>query len=30
MTSVHIQDDKFVAIYFHDKEIPMAYKVISN
>ena len=30
MSSIHLQDDKFVALYFHSKQIPLTYKVVSN
>ena len=29
-TGIHLQDQKFVAVFFHDEEIPLSYKLISN
>lgn len=30
LTGIHLQDEKFVAIYFHTEQIPLSYKVIAN
>ena len=29
-TGIHLQDEKFVVVLFHDEKIPLSYKIISN